>query len=192
MITVNVPPTFNIEDSYSFDFVSSEDDLSSLIFSNKKNNDIYLYTLKTNNVKAKTIMSNSEKAKAIMSNSESPRTEIITHPLINRIYSMQAPLEDYPTIEEKARDSSCLIFESIYSKFSLIPERIEPSIEGGMALVYHNSPKFFNKKELFIEVYNDGSFLMMLHKKYKNIIKLEEVQLANQETIYKYIEMLSQ
>jgi hypothetical protein len=74
--------------------------------------------------------------------------------------------------------------------WNIKPVRIEPSVEGGIAIVYRNENKFFNKKELFIEVYEDGSFIMMLHKNYKRIIRIEEFYDIEEDIINDFVDML--
>lgn len=168
-----------IANSYNFNYPTNSlfkkfiSDRGNLLFFSNKANEIYSI--------------NSQTKEIIV-----PKSEIIP-PAISNIHTIDIPYEDYPPIENIARINSYFIAEYIYSKYLLSPKRVKPSIEGGIALIYNNKSRFFNKKELFIEFYNKGNFVIMLHKNYKKIIKLEEFKMdeVNEEIIHSYTKELA-
>ncbi|MGE8711585.1 hypothetical protein [Leptospira interrogans] len=98
---------------------------------------------------------------------------------------ISVPDYSYPEIKNNVKEKSKLLIQKISETFRIIPFRVAPSIEGGIAIVYKKKIKklFFNKKiEIFIEIYNHGNIVMALIEN-SNLIKVDEIDL-NDDPIY--------
>lgn len=118
-------------------------------------------------------------------------TNISTTPemsrIINQISEMTAPY-DYPLIEQYVRDTCKSIFSYILRYFSVIPVRVSPSVEGGIAMVYRMNQKGIIKKkykELFIEVYNDNSYVISILRNL-NLVRIDEANVYDESIIFAY------
>ena len=82
----------------------------------------------------------------------------------NDFFPIRAP-DYYPDISESAIEGAFLVFRHIRSSFSATPSSVDPSVEGGIALLYRRkSGQFFKKRnrELFIEIYDKESIIMAI------------------------------
>ncbi|MDR1027187.1 MAG: hypothetical protein LBL46_02110 [Rickettsiales bacterium] len=68
---------------------------------------------------------------------------------------LSLPSTDYPEISSDSELLANNILAFLVSKYMMIPMRIGPSIEGGIAITYRKNNDY--KKEVFIEAYNGGA-----------------------------------
>jgi len=97
--------------------------------------------------------------------------------IAQKIDSIEIPI-DYPPIDPLAIEKVKKIYSFIAHDYYYLPIRIAPFIEGGIAIVYRTNIKKLLKKiikEIFIEVYNDGSFIISLLNNF-DIMKIKEVE----------------
>lgn len=99
--------------------------------------------------------------------------------------------EEYPAVEEIAKAYANTICSSIYKDSKIEPNRIEASVEGGIAIVYNTKKGFLKKmnKEVFIEVYNDSEIAISYSENYKAKL-VEEVSLDCKKIFDDYISKL--
>ncbi|TGK20113.1 hypothetical protein EHO61_06315 [Leptospira fluminis] len=126
--------------------------------------------------------------------SKTEQTQITTSAIGNiflYLKKLAAPI-GYPEISDSVKDNSIRIINKIKEDFHIIPLRVAPSIEGGIAIVYKKIRKklFSNKEiEVFIEVYNHGNIVIALIKN-SNLIELDELDLDNDSSYSTYFKNL--
>lgn len=128
---------------------------------------------------------------SLSSAQSSPIESADTGSPISKIRDLISP-EDYPAIEAVAKVNAERMALTLSDRVGVLPSRIAPSVEGGVAVVYTKVvKKLFRNivQELFVESYNDGDLVVS----YSENLHLEWVSEtnANSEDVLKRIEGLS-
>ena len=94
--------------------------------------------------------------------------------------------EDYPEITKRVKGICKTTINYLFNGYSLIPDRVGASIEGGIAVVYKK------RKELFIEIYNDGSVVIMVHYNCKQLRKIGEYEKITEKILDNYVKLFEE